>query len=224
MIIETYKPLGQTTVEFTNDYKRKNDINKICFAGRLDPLAHGKLYLLTDEDVHKKNEYCNKNKAYEANIIIGFTTDTYDIMGMPVEANTDITFNVPNKYEQKYPPYSSKIISGMGIPYWKATKDNIKIDNIPTKQVEIFKFNVQHENVIGGTDLLEIIKSRVNSVSKKYDFRQEQILTEWSKITNPNSRVKIIKIYVECSSGTYIRGIGNMLNGCCYDIHRVKYL
>ena len=43
MIIESYKPIGITTVEFINQFKLDNpQFKKVCFAGRLDPLAKGK--------------------------------------------------------------------------------------------------------------------------------------------------------------------------------------
>src|SRR5579883_3027703 len=142
MIIESYKPIGLTTVEFLKNYRKENNYKKICFAGRLDPLAHGKLYILTDEDIYKKDEICNKNKIYESYIIKNFMTDTYDIMGIPYVSNKKEEHTViPENFLQKYPPFSSVIVKKYHKPYWLVTKLNLKIEekDIPTKQVEIKK-------------------------------------------------------------------------------------
>jgi len=226
MIIESYKPIGQTTVEHINEYKQKNNIKKICFAGRLDPLAHGKIYILTDNDVFKKEEYCNKNKIYEAWIIKGFTTDSYDIMGIPTLSFKEGQI-IPTKFNQKYPPYSSVMIKKYQKPYWLVTKLNLKMEesDIPTKEVEILNFESLESKLIDNNELLETVRDRINRVNRSQQFRQQEILEKWEIILQTyNSKINMEKIRVKCSSGTYIRNIGNMLNGCCLDIHRISYL
>lgn len=229
MIIESYKDIGPTTVEFLEKYKKENEIKskKICFAGRLDPLAYGKLYILTDADIYKKNELCNKNKIYESYIIKDFVTDTYDIMGIPKVSNKKEEEIPKKKFLQKYPPYSSVIVKKYHKPYWQVTKLNLKMEekDIPTKEVEIEKLEYLEEKQISSDELLELIINRINKVNKTQKFRQTEIIEKWRQLLhNYNEKIKVIKIRVIASSGTYIRNIGNMLNGCCYDIHRIDYL
>ena len=64
------------------ELKQKYNTNKVTYAGRLDPLAYGLVIILTDEDVHKRDEFTGKNKIYQFNVIHGIQTDTFDIMGM----------------------------------------------------------------------------------------------------------------------------------------------
>lgn len=228
MIIEAFKEVGLTTVEFTEKYKKTNNINKICFAGRLDPLAYGKLYLLTDNDVYLKEEYCNKKKIYESYIIKNIITDTYDIMGIPKISNK-IEENIPIscKFKQKYPPYSSVIIKKYKKPFWLVSKLNLELDelDIPTKEVEIEKLEYIEKKYINPNDLLDLIINRINKINVSQDFRQNIVIQKWKNLLeNYKNNIEIIKIRAIVSSGTYIRNIGNMLNGCCYDIHRIEYI
>ena len=78
------KPNGMTPLEVVNKIKTQNLelINKkITYAGRLDPLAHGLLLLLVGEETKNRNAYLSLRKIYEFEMILGFETDTYDILG-----------------------------------------------------------------------------------------------------------------------------------------------
>ena len=50
--------------------------SKITYAGRLDPMAEGLLILLTDDDVHKKEEFIGLDKIYEVDFVLGVSTDS----------------------------------------------------------------------------------------------------------------------------------------------------
>lgn len=226
MIIESYKPIGPTTVEHINEFKKTNNVKKLCFAGRLDPLAYGKIIILTDEDIYKKVEYCNKDKVYETWIIKGFKTDSYDIMGLPMISYQKEEM-IPKKLKQKYPPYSSVIVPKYHKPFWLVTKEGLKMEeeDIPTKDIEIYKIETLENQIMSANQILEIIKNRIKKVNQRQQFRQEKIIMEWEDLLEKyTDNINVVKIRVHCSSGTYIRNIGNMLNGCCYDIHRVSYL
>ena len=64
---------------------------KVAFAGRLDPLAFGKIRLLTGEDIKKKDVEQSHDKIYSYYVIHGFQTDTYDILGLITNNNTNGT-------------------------------------------------------------------------------------------------------------------------------------
>ena len=48
-VLRLYKSIGRTPLEVINEYKDKNKttIEKISYAGRLDPMAEGQLLVLT---------------------------------------------------------------------------------------------------------------------------------------------------------------------------------
>ncbi|ARF08657.1 tRNA U55 pseudouridine synthase TruB [Catovirus CTV1] len=226
MILELYKPIGITTVEFIEQYKKETKCKKICFAGRLDPLAHGKLCVLTDEDVYRKDEFCGCDKIYESYIIKNITTDTYDIMGIPSISYKEEQ-EIPKKIMQKYPPYSSVMITKHRKPYWFVTKMNLQMEekDIPTKEVEIHSIEKVDEKKISSKEIFDIVNNRISKVNEKQNFRQTEILEKWKEILTDNEeQLTVIKVRVKCSSGTYIRNIGNMLNGCCFDICRIEYI
>ena len=88
MPVFLYKPKGFTPLELVKKYKKDNNIKgKVCFAGRLDPMAHGKMILLVKEECKLMNSYCNLNKTYEFIVLFGVKTDTYDLLGKILETN-----------------------------------------------------------------------------------------------------------------------------------------
>jgi tRNA pseudouridine55 synthase len=79
-----YKKCGQTPLDCINELKIKHPElkNTPCtYAGRLDPLASGLLVILTADECLKKDEYLSLDKEYEVEVLFGFATDTYDVMG-----------------------------------------------------------------------------------------------------------------------------------------------
>jgi tRNA pseudouridine(55) synthase len=88
------KKCGQTPLECINELKKthKNMVNlPVTYAGRLDPLACGVLLLLVGDECLKKDEYLKLDKEYELDILFGFATDTYDVMGK-VKTSPEILF------------------------------------------------------------------------------------------------------------------------------------
>ena len=84
-VINVYKKAGQTPLDCINTLKNDNPDLKfvpMTYAGRLDPLAEGVLLILTGDECLKKDEYLSLSKEYEVDILFGFKTDTYDVMGL----------------------------------------------------------------------------------------------------------------------------------------------
>lgn len=236
MILDVYKPIGKTNGEIINEIKQNNpDIKKICFAGRLDPLAHGYLKILTDDDIYQQDLFCNKDKIYSTNLILNWTTDSYDILGFPTYQKINdlhsITSHINNMIntdiKQKYPPYSSMTIKKYNKPFWQVSKENLQLDDhdIPTKNIKIYDIKINNIDYITSNELYQIIDNRINLINPINDFRQTSILYIWkSKLDNFIDNITIISITVKASSGTYIRSIANTLNSCCFDINRLAYL
>ena len=231
MIIEFDKKIGEimdeTIRRFRDEYLIEDKI-KIAYAGRLDPLASGKIILLTDKDIYNKDKYCGKNKTYTCTIVHGIQTDTYDIMGKIVSENDwkPIFDNVKDiEYEQEYPMYSSihVIQDGMRKPLWYYEKNNIKVENIPSKKVKLLSSEkISDDIVISCTDLFRIINDRIQKV-KKNTYRQDEIIALWNNKLEKNKEYMLSKWKFTVTSGGYIRYLANQMNGCCYDIERICY-
>ena len=231
MIVEFIKNIGETMNQTIDRFKKEyliDDKSKIAFAGRLDPLAFGKIILLTDDDIYKKELYCGKNKLYRCTIVHGIQTDTYDVMGKIVSFKEWESFfeNAENlDYEQIYPMFSSinVIQNGMRKPLWYYEKNNIKVEKIPSKEVKLFYGKkIDNDEIILSEELLKIIEDRISKVTKD-TFRQDEIISIWKNELQKYSEIKISKWEFKISSGGYIRYLANKMNGCCFDIERIKY-
>ena len=231
MIIEFYKKIGETMDVMIKRFRQEHFIDdkiKIAYAGRLDPLAFGKIILLTDKDIYDKEKYCGKDKTYTCMMVHGIQTDTYDIMGKIITENTwePVYNNVKNiEYDQQYPMYSSIYViqDGMRKPLWYYEKNNIKVENIPSKKVKLISGEkITDDIVISSTELFRIINDRIEQV-KKDTYRQDEIIALWKNKLKDDNNYAISKWKFTVTSGGYIRYLANKMAGCCYDIERVCY-
>jgi tRNA U55 pseudouridine synthase TruB len=230
MILLFDKRIGETMDEMISRFRQEysiGDKTKIAYAGRLDPLAFGKIILLTDKDIYNKEKYCGKDKTYTCWIVHSFQTDTYDIMGKIVAENDWIpVYNDVEdlEYEQQYPMYSSIYViqDGMRKPLWYYEKNNIKVVNMPSKWVKLLSGEKITEDIdISSIELLRLIKDRIEQV-KKDTYRQDEIIALWQeKLEDKNYTISKWRFTV--SSGGYIRYLANKMGGCCYDIERECY-
>jgi len=222
------KNIGETMTELISRFCKENNIkDKVAYAGRLDPLAFGKIILLTGDDIYKKDIYCNNDKIYETWMIEGITTDTYDIMGLFTNRLENTLSIRKGSYKQYYPPFSSIPIriGELRKPMWYYTKNNIEIpDELrPHKQITLHDATKLDEKYISSNELLELILDRIKRVGSG-DFRQNEICNQWiSLFTNSESKYKISKWRFHISSGGYIRYLANMVGSTCYDINRISY-
>lgn len=222
-VLNIYKKAGETPLEAINrlreEYPEYQDI-KITYAGRLDPLAEGVLVLLVGDAVYEKEKYLKMDKEYEAEMVFGFETDTYDILGLPKKKKEIKNFNKNKlavflnnflgKNNQSFPAYSSYKIKGKPLFEW-ARKGEIKKIEIPKKEREIYEIKILRLQKIKAINLLVKISKKIKKV--KGDFRQERILKQWEKIlkNNADAEFQTAKIKIKCSSGTYIRSISHKL-------------
>ncbi len=233
-VIPYYKPLGLTPLQAIEKLKSERpelaDV-PITYAGRLDPMAEGLLILLAGDAVHSKQEFLDLPKTYEAKILLGFSSDTFDILGLaslqqnklqhknPQELITAVK-NLVGTHNFSYPPYSSKTVDGK--PLWLLTREGkISEADLPTREMTLLAaesievITVTWENVYS-----EIVQS-INLVAG--DFRQDIILEEWNKIDKtfePTDEVRVISVRFIVSSGTYIRTLAHELGGLLLHLKR----
>jgi len=230
MILLFDKRIGETMDEMISRFRQEYCIDnkiKVAYAGRLDPLAFGKIIILTDKDIYDKEKYCGKDKTYTCWIVQGIQTDTYDIMGkITDDKNWEPIFNDVKEfeYEQQYPMYSSIYViqDGMRKPLWYYEKNNIKVINMPSKKVKLISGEKITEESISSIELLRLIKDRIDRV-KKDTYRQDEIITLWQDKLKDDNNYTISKWKFTITSGGYIRYLANQMGGCCYDIERISY-
>lgn len=230
----TDKKLGVTPLEALEKIRKHNKIPKeisMTYAGRLDPAATGLLLILSDKDVKEKEKYTSLPKTYEVEIIFGIKTDTGDLLGIPeAKESKEIDKKILQKTlkkligkrTQNYHPFSSKNIDGS--PLWKRAREN-KINKLPTHEIEIKEIKILDAKNITFKKVTDRAKKICRLV--KGDFRQNKILKSWKSIKQ-KGKLKIFKLKVSSSSGTYMRvlaeEIGELLgeNCVCFSIKRTK--
>ena len=223
------KKIGETPKEIIDRYKKDNkDVVKASYAGRLDPMANGLMILLINSECKQQDKYLKLSKTYEFDILFGFKTDTYDVLGKLISYNLvkpDLVNNLEiksyaRKFTQKYPPYSSIVVNKQPLWWWSKNNKLHEIE-IPEKEVEIFSIReIKEPNVLSQDSLETIIKQMINSLSPENfeKFRAPEILDIWAKFFKENEVMPLIKSYrANVSSGTYIRGLTNQIGddlGC----------
>lgn len=196
MILNVYKPKGWTSFDVVAKLKGILKTKKVGHAGTLDPLAEGVLIVLTDNDTKKQAEIMSQKKEYVAEVSFGVTSPTYDLE-FPVsttdlphkDVNLDfLKQNLPcalagfeGEQDQKAPAFSAKKVNGTPL-YKKARANTVVNSEIPVKRIHIYNINIQ------AYSLKEVI-----TVTGKY------------------VKVPTATIFVQCSSGTYIRSLAHDL-------------
>ena len=195
MPIISYKNIGETPLDIVNKYRKPNC--KYSFAGRLDPMARGKMIVLEGIECKNQDKYCGLDKIYEFEILFGFSTDTYDILGIVekynfIEPNVLEISNYLGEYNQSYPPYSSIIVNKQPL-WWWAKNDRLGEIEIPKKLINIYDIeslgDIEIENNL---ELLGEIKSKINKLNSNNlkNFRADIILEKWENILQKNPNLK----------------------------------
>jgi len=223
MIFNLYKQCGETPLECIRRFAKKTPElkgEKMTYLGRLDPLAEGVLLMASGIDVQRKEEFLNLDKEYDFISIFGFATDTYDILGkiVRVEKLQELLENDVRKvatiYEgerkQKYPLYSSKMISKKKIlpkkekkssreqlsdRDWRESEEIFQQKNTPvvrenlfspllddtlTKKITVHKIQFHKLETLNSKELFGRLLMDISKV--KGDFRQHEILVLWQQI------------------------------------------
>ena len=207
------KEAGHTMVQTMDKFKKDNNIDKkVCYCGRLDPMARGQVLLLVGDECKNMEKHLGYIKEYEFEIIFGLSTDTDDPMGILSLAyykEDEINeycekikeYIKINKFSQNFHDYSSKRI--MGKPMWEYTKQKQQIIK-PSHEVEIFEIEYKTIKKYNFNEWKKNIIETINKIDKKNNFRQEEIIKNYNDI-NASYILYSLPIKIKVSSGFYVR-------------------
>lgn len=238
-VIPIYKKISQTPLEAINEFRTNNHDyknSKIAYAGRLDPMAHGLLLLLVDEECKKRDQYQDLEKEYIFEMIFGIETDSLDILGKLSYFSPDkidqsnlesVIKNLVGEFEFEYPIFSSKTVMGKPLFQW-ARENRLEEITIPKITKKIYSLSLIEKRQVKFSEILKIIIERIQMING--DFRQELIVNEWTKRTQmyTNEHVDIWKFKAHTQSGAYVRSlikkIASEMNtrGIAYEILRTR--
>jgi tRNA pseudouridine55 synthase len=223
-VISFYKNQGETPLEALDRLRIEQPEYKdarLTYAGRLDPMAEGLLLIIADEAILEKEKYLYLDKEYVVEVLFGFETDTYDLLGLVtgnnaadglLESFENALPSFVGSFQQKYPAYSSKPVDGKSL-FTHAREGTLDDIEVPSREVTIYSISLESQRSISAQELLKIIEDRINTVHG--DFRQGDIIKKWHEVLKePQESSKsffIDTIKVSCSSGTYMRTLAHEL-------------
>jgi tRNA pseudouridine55 synthase len=241
ILLNVYKPIGLSpnqAIQLVRKHFPEYKNEKIGYAGRLDPLAHGVLLLMVGESTKQKDTFLNLPKTYEFVVLFGVATDTYDTLGLL--KNTKLTQTLPTQQKiesfiksklgsqtQTYPPYSSKTVSGKPLHWW-ARNNKLSEITIPQRQVTIDSFTLVNLQTTPAAEIKQTVLQQIESVEG--DFRQKEIKNRWEEwfSVNNNQTFYTARFKLSCSSGTYVRVLAHELGkklgsgAIAFEILRIK--
>lgn len=233
-IFNIYKPLGKTPLQVLDqlrEVKPEFKDEKMLYAGRLDPMAEGVMMVLVGEDRFKRDAYLGIEKEYEATFLFGFSTDTYDTLGIIQNSSIE---NVQSKLIKKaikklkgkqdipFPAYSSFKVKGKPLVFW-AREGRLDEIDIPLKTMEVFsvkKVGIENKSA---QILLAEIKEKISLVDG--DFRQAKVIEGWGEQLSEEKEYILASTTLRVASGTYIRSLANEIGkelGCGAVLYSLK--
>lgn len=244
------KEIGQTPLEALTAWKAANPAyadTPASYAGRLDPMASGKLLVLLGDECKKQKEYTGLDKEYEIEVLLDAGSDTGDALGLVEYENKETRVDPKlleeiyraeeHVYTRRYPVFSSKTVNGKPL-FLYALEGTLDTIDIPVHEEEIYRIKDLGAERIAASALKERIeaflaktpKSDEESKALGADFRITSVRASWgAAFAMAGTReFTVLKLRVACASGTYMRSLasrlGKMLGskGLALSIHRTR--
>ena len=152
-VLNIYKEKGYTSHDVVAKLRGILKQKKIGHTGTLDPDAEGVLPVCLGNATKLCDVLTDKNKTYEAVLLLGVETDTEDISGKVLK-ESDVTVtkeeieatihSFVGTYEQIPPMYSALKVNGKKL--YELAREGIVIERKP-RQVEIFHIDIVEINL-----------------------------------------------------------------------------
>lgn len=231
------KNIGETPLSAIQAWREHNPVYKdvrASYAGRLDPMASGKLLVLLGDECKRQHAYTQLDKEYEIEVLLDLSSDTGDALGLVEYSKVE---RYPDRdtlartleeecgtHRRPYPAFSSKTVNGKPL-FLHALEGSLSGLILPTHIERIYTIRKEKITTVSNKELeVRILKfltlvPRTLEPSKKLgdDFRVDAIRARWESIfkKTEGKSFTILRLCVICASGTYMRTfagrIGNAL-------------
>jgi tRNA pseudouridine55 synthase len=237
-VLNLYKQMGETPRERLERLRIQKPYyahEVLSYAGRLDPMAEGVLLCLVGSANKRRELYLDMSKEYVLDILFGFSTDTYDVLGRVMDTGevasiqpsmiTKALNEFRGTVRQEYPPFSSKTVEGKALFDW-ARGGTLSAIVLPTRSVTVYDIVLEGVYKISEGELFTFIEEHVERVQG--DFRQDEIMRIWRRNLRENGEREFpcATVRISCSSGTYARsiahGLGNELGVPALALHILR--
>ncbi len=244
------KKIGRTPLETLNEWKAAHPQYRelpAAYAGRLDPMASGKLLVLLGDECKHQKRYTGLDKEYVVSVVLDLSTDTGDTLGLPTYGELE-----SNPYRARivealraelgsrthaYPAYSSKTVNGTPL-FLHALRGTLHTIEIPTHTETIHHITLEQLYHLPTENVSAYIQKALSVVPKDdapskvegADFRQDEIRAAWHALftSMPERTFVVLKLRVACGSGAYMRSLAERIGrtlgttALALSIHRTK--
>ncbi|MFA7302351.1 MAG: hypothetical protein WC030_01210 [Candidatus Paceibacterota bacterium] len=201
------------------------------YAGRLDPMASGKLLVLLGEECRRQKEYTKLDKEYEIEVLLDIGSDTGDALGLaeyagkttPVDNFSrldEILRAEEGSHVRPYPHFSSKTVQGKPL-FMYALEGTLSTIQIPTHAEHIYRIKRRDVTSLSAVKLSQrvdafLAKAPTSDEPSKAlgaDFRIEAVRASWQRLISEarDREFVVLSLRVVCGSGTYMRSLAPRL-------------
>ena len=149
-VIIVDKPSRLTSHDVVNRMRRLANTRRVGHLGTLDPMATGVLPVVIGRATRLAQFFSSGEKAYDATIQFGWSTDTYDREGSPTSPPVTPGFTraeletalerFRGKFLQTPPPFSAKKVSGT--PAYRLARKHVAVELQPV-EVRVFALDLR---------------------------------------------------------------------------------
>lgn len=242
------KPLGHTPLETVEAWRllhpEYND-TPLSYAGRLDPMAEGKVLVLIGEECKRKQRYEGLDKEYVIELLIGVGSDTGDVLGIPERGTTvlptesqirTVLRREVGTHTVAYPAFSSKTVDGKPL-FLHALEKTLDSITIPKHPETIYTADLISVRSLASPAVLSYVLARIKlptfdpdpRKTLGADFRRSDIRSAWEKLLSKESAKYVVaEIRVTAGSGTYMRSLAGRIGealgtrGLAFSIKRTR--
>lgn len=246
------KEVGETPLSCAEAYRTEHPELagvSMAYAGRLDPMASGKLLILLGDECKHQEKYHGLDKEYEFSVLFGIESDSLDVLGRlktctdakestKVLSYSSILRKLIGKIELPYPRFSAKTVQGKPLHMWTLEGRLHEIE-IPTKASIIHSLSLIKTEILTRAEIAKQARIKIDTIppvtelrkALGNDFRRVDVRADWERIADDSSlpdTYTIATFSCIASSGTYMRTlasiIANKLGTCglAWHIHRTK--
>ena len=176
-VIVVDKPQGLTSHDVVAVARRLLKEKRIGHTGTLDPLATGVLPLACGRATRLVRFLTASDKDYDATIVFGVTTDTYDVTGTETtrsglqpsrEAVDDAVNRLRGEYDQVPPAYSAKKVAGRRAYEMARDDEPVELRPVPVRvtRAEIRSFTGDRATVALTCSAGFYVRSFANSLGQ----------------------------------------------------------
>lgn len=210
MLLPLYKPLGLTPLQALESLRMHAELGgeKLTYAGRLDPLAEGVMLILGGEERHRKADYTGLDKAYEAEFLLGWGSDTGDILGRirrgvpPTGPVAEAVRSLEGERERRVPAWASVPVDGKSLVWHQRHGRPVEA---PLRPMRVEQVELRADRQVEVDTLHECIRQKIPLVQGP--FRQTEALTDWENCLRGGDRCRLIHVSCITGPGAYLRSL-----------------